>query len=404
MDGNDVSGRRVRRARLDRDWTQERLAERAGVHVNVVKKIEAGGAARIDTYHALARALGLRTSQLFETPGMGADTHADDRAMALLELRRAIAPPIGLDGRVPVDEAGPVDLVSLRRTADTLVGAYYRDDYRELGRLLPPVVMAARQAVEDLGAEAAALRADVLLMAGRYLTQVRAYDLAHTALREAMEEAARAGDRTRAAGGVCLQGWMLLRQGRLDETERLAVDTADQVEPRLSRASRAELGVWGRLLMRGSAAAARNNRPQEARSLLRAARTAAMALGGRSANDPYSWGRFDLPGVVMQGIENHAVGGHPARVVGLARRIPPRLLAGLTPNTRNRHVLDVANAHARLRQPDDALRLMAGLRETTPDWLRHQGLARDTFRCARESRRRPLTSTHRELGEFLGLP
>ncbi|WP_052850652.1 helix-turn-helix domain-containing protein [Streptomyces avicenniae] len=404
MDENDLTGRRVRRARADLNLTQEQLAERAGCHVNVVKKIEAGGAARIDTYHALARALGLRTSQLFESPGLGADLHADDRAMALMALRQAVAPAVGLTGlpRTDVDES--LSLPHLRHAARELAAAYYRDDYVELGRMLPPVVMGAHHAVSVLGVEAAGLRADVMLMAGRYLTQVRAYDLAHIALREAVREAARAGDQTRAAAGVYLQGWMLLRQGRLDETERLSVETADAVEPRLSRATRTELGVWGRLLLRGSAAAARNNRPQEARSLLRAARTAALALGGRTATEPNSWGRFDVGSVAMQAIENYAVNRQPARVLGLSRRLPTTLTAALTSNTRNRHVLDVAQAHTQLRQGDEALRLLGGLRDVTPGWLRHQGLARDVFRAARASRRRPLTGAQRELGEFLRVP
>jgi hypothetical protein len=116
------------------------------------------------------------------------------------------------------------------------------------------------------------LRGNVLQMADRYLTQVRASDLAHVALRDAVHDAARAGDPGEVAGAVYQQGWLLVRQGRLDEAERVSLATAEVVEPRISRASRKDLGAWGKLLVHASAAAARNNRPQEAREILRLAR------------------------------------------------------------------------------------------------------------------------------------
>ncbi|MDT0319457.1 MULTISPECIES: helix-turn-helix transcriptional regulator [unclassified Streptomyces] len=405
MDEDLAIGRRVRRARDALNLTQEQLAERAGLSVGVVKKIERGGTCRIDTYHALASALGLRTSQLFDPPALGADPHADDRTMALMPLRQAISPPVTIGGRLSLTDADePVALDRLRRAADSVVGSYYQDDYDELGKLLPPLVQAAHLAVDrfddgDDRAAALELRADVLLMAGRYLTAVRAYDLAHIALRDAVRDAAAVEDRARGAAGVYLQGWMLLRQGRLDETELISVATADEVEPRISRASRGELGVWGRLLLRGSSAAARNNRPGEAREMLRVARTAALALGGRTATEMRSWGRFDWSSVALQAIENHSVARRPERVLGLARRLPPTLT--LTSNTRNRHLLDVAHAHTQLRQADDAFRILSALRNSTPGWLQHQGLARDVFRAARRAKRRPLTWEQREVGEFL---
>jgi hypothetical protein len=201
---------------------------------------------------------------------------------------------------------------------------------------------------------------------------------------------------------VYLQGWLLMRQGRLDEAERLALATADDVEPRISRASKGELGVWGRLLIRASSAAARNNRPREAREMLRLARTAGAALGGGVAAYPYGWGKFDWSTVAFQAVENQVVAGQPGRVLGLSARLPAAG-ATATANTWNRHLLDVAQAHVMLRQGAEATKVLAALHGSAPEWLRHQQMAKDTFeQSLRASGRRRLTGKQRELASFFG--
>lgn len=408
MHDDNATGRRVRQARDDLGLTQEQLAERAGLSLGVVKKVERGGTCRIDTYHVLAQALGLRTSQLFEQPSVGANLHAGDQVFSLMPLRQAISPPVGITGHPSLGDVDEdLSLPNLRQAVDCLAGLYDNDDYVTLGSALPSLVVSARRAVDrfDTGRDrvaALSLRADVLLEAGRYLTQVRAYDLGHVALAEAVRDAVAAGDTTKAAAGVYLQGWTLLRQGRLDEAEQLSVATADQVEPRLSRATRAELGVWGRLLLRASASSARNNRVSEARELLLLARTAATALGGATATAPHSYGRFDWSSVALMGIENNMVVGRHDRVLGLSARLPRDL--ELSADNRHRHMLSVAYSQAKLRQSSEAFGVLSALRAATPEWLRHQQLGRDTFKSARRGKRTPLTREQQELGAFLGVP
>ncbi|MGG7571985.1 helix-turn-helix domain-containing protein [Streptomyces sirii] len=406
--GNDTQADRLRDFRRSRGLTQEGLAQRAGLSLGVIKKIERGGTARIETYHALARALKVRTSALFE-PGSPHSTLRDDGdKMTLMLMRQAVAPPITVSGRPGLGDSIAVDpdLRHLRRTADALAKSYYRDDYGQVADLLPALVRSTGIALEyfDGGpehTEALKLRADVLQMAGRYLTQVRAYDLAQLALRDAVQDAAAAADRTGAASAIYLQGWTLVRQGRLDEAEQLAVVTADEIEPRISRASQKELGVWGRLLIRASSAAARNNRAREAREVLRLARTAGAALGGSTATELCSWGRFNWSAVAFQAVENQLVAEKPDRVLGLAARIPKSATA--TSNTWNRHMLDVAQAHAMLRHSDEATGLLAGLHEQAPEWLRHQRLATETFQTVLRSNKRRLTRQQRDLARFFAI-
>lgn len=400
-------GDRLKELRLTSGLTQERLAERAALSVGVVKKLEGGGSARLDTYHALARALGVRTSMLFESGVPHAKTRQDDDNIDLMPLRRAIAPAVTYSGRLTDGIAVEPDLERIRFTAAEVGRAYHRDHYGYVAEFLPALVHSAHTAVAyfDNGpdhTEAIRVRSDVLQMAGRYLTQVRAYDLAHTALRDAIGDAVRADDMGGVAAAVYQQGWLLMRQGRLDEAEQVSVATADAVEPRISRATKQTLGAWGKLLVHASAAAARNNRPAEAREILRLGRTAGVALGGGQAVAVSSWGRFDWRTVAFQGIENQLVAEKPDRVLRLSERMP--VPAGKRGRLfMRRHLLDVAQAHVMMRDPDEATDILWSLMGETPEWLRHQRMAADTFHEAvGKSKRRRMTLRERELSAFFG--
>lgn len=50
---------RLRELRRRRGMTQGDLAERSGLSLAVVKKVEQGGSARVETYHKLARVFGV---------------------------------------------------------------------------------------------------------------------------------------------------------------------------------------------------------------------------------------------------------------------------------------------------------------------------------------------------------
>ncbi|WP_433893006.1 helix-turn-helix domain-containing protein [Streptomyces sp. CA-111067] len=401
-----VTGDRLKTARARAGLTQEQLAERAGLSLGVIKKLEGGGTGRLDTYHAIARALNVRTSALFESAGPPhQQRRADVTNLDLMPLRQAIAPPVSIGGRLaPVADDTEPDLDRLAATVQSLAAAYHGDDYTTVADLLPALVQAAHVHADHLAhtpahGDALRLRSDVLQMAGRYLTQVRAYDLAHTALRDSITDAVAIGDTGAVAAAVYQQGWLLMRQGRLDEAEQVSVVTAEAVEPRISRASRKSLGAWGKLLVHGSAAAARNNRPTEAREMLRLGRTAGAALTGGTVVAQSSWGRFDWRTVALQGIENQLVGGQPGRVL----RLSEKMAASGDTTFLRRHLLDVAQAHATLRQREQALAVIDRLQATTPQWLRHQKMAEDVFTQVQEMGGR-VSRKQRDLAAFFAAP
>ncbi|MFE6722088.1 hypothetical protein ACFVDU_31410 [Streptomyces albidoflavus] len=102
------------------------------------------------------------------------------------------------------------------------------------------------------------VRVRVLQLAAGALTHTRQFDLAESVIRRALAEGE---DRVSASASANTLAWTLIRRERLDEALSLATRWADDMEPRLSRATAAELSTWGLLLLRASGAAARNNQP-----------------------------------------------------------------------------------------------------------------------------------------------
>ena len=84
-------GLRVKELRAEREITQEELSDRVGVFRTYMSRIESGGAnATLTTIHAIADALAVPVSALFEAPG----------APASLAAKRVRAPRGASRGRV----------------------------------------------------------------------------------------------------------------------------------------------------------------------------------------------------------------------------------------------------------------------------------------------------------------
>jgi len=139
------------------------------------------------------------------------------------------------------------------------------------------------------------------------------------------------------------------------------------------------MAAWGRLLMRASAAAVRDNRPDEARDALRLVEMAA-ACAGRDFVLSYSpWHVFGPVTASVTAAENAAKAGQPDVTLAIARQLEGgslRRVHRFSPS----HRLDVAHAHATLRQYPEAIKVLQELRQARPQWLPQQRYARDP-RC-----------------------
>lgn len=395
---------RVIELRRRRGMSQEELAEAAGYSVGVVRKIEQGGSARMETYHALARALGVRTVW-FMAADSPVPAPSDRRDTALADIRSAVNPPAGMQGRMFGAVEGDPNLGLLERAVDSVAIAYQTDRYDDVARFAPALVRSAHMHVRALDdperVTARRLRADALQLTGRYLIQIREHDLALIALRDALEDALSVGDAALAAAAIGQQGWALLRQARFAEVEELCVAVADQMEPRRSSATVDQLSAWGYLLMRASSAAARNNRMENSRELQAAADSAAVRIDGE--HDTAGHMKFGAVTTAMNGMQNELIAGNPDRALERAESLPGDI--GLaTPNTQQRFALDRAKALLASGNADRATSVMTDLRRTAPAWLANQQAARDIAEDMLDARSRTPSEEQRELADFLGLP
>ncbi|MGW2380222.1 helix-turn-helix transcriptional regulator [Streptomyces sp. NPDC001658] len=402
----------VRKYRRAAGLSQEELAEAADLSIQTVRKVEQGKDVTTGTLHAVARGLGVQTSALFIADSPAPVVGDEGTRRSLVDLRMALMPPVGLVA--PVVVAGePTDLDELHRRIGDCHALYWADRYESVARKLPALlreseVTAASAEGDEDTRSALVARTHALLLAGKYLTQVRQYDLAYHSLSEAIRLGRETGQKLTAGTGIVGLCWLLLRQDRFDESEALAAQTAEAMEPRMSSATPGELAVWGELWLRVAAASVRNNKPDTAVEARRMAGTAASALGSEHEGFPDHWGGFGPVTVEMKATEDLGLMGD-AR--GVLRRADEGVLGGKAiqslgkPTAPNwgRHRLDVAQAHVQLGSFQDAMSELKGLRATSGKWLRHQPMARYVMSDVLKSRKRTLTEDMREMATYLGV-
>jgi transcriptional regulator with XRE-family HTH domain len=398
MADNTGIGGRVRGVRKRRGLTQRELAIAAGLSMSLVQKIEQGeyGDMRLETARKLAAALRVPTVAIMphhDSP----ETTPGDTEETWEPVRHALA---GHGEDTPGDD-GPT-LVSVREALDTAVGDVLDNRYADLRVVLPPLL---RDADDLVGASVNGARSDARYvrsqsrqLAAYMLGQTRQFDAAEDAIRLAADDA---DDALTAMAAADWQSWILIRQGRLGDALALATRWADEAEPRVSRASADELAAWGRFQLRVTAAAMRDNRPDEAREALRMARVAAAGIGRDYIPEFNRWQVFGPATVSMFQAQNALIDEHPDTVLRIGERLEGQRFP--LPETWNRHRLDIAQAHVMARQYQEAVRVLAEIRRTAPEWLAQQRYARDILGLIID-RRRTLTPEMRELADLVGLP
>jgi transcriptional regulator with XRE-family HTH domain len=386
-------GQRLREVRKRRGLTQRELATESGVSLSTIRKLEQGERAdtRLETARALAVALGVPTTRLIaDANEEGATAETVDQWAA---VRRALVSPPPVEDQ---DEAPTV--AGVQRALDAALPLFSGDRFDELALILPPLLRDTDE-IAGTGPDGRAARVRLLQLTGWLLTQTRQFDAAEDTLAQALSESA---DRLQGAATVNTMCWLLLRRGRLGEARELAVEWADEVEPRLSRATPSELSAWGWLLLRASAASVRDNRPGEAEDTLRYAHSAAVALGREFTPGGDFLRTFGPVTVALKRAENASIINRPDLVLRMSERIP---MGGLrsTSNNRNRHLLDVAHAHTQTRGYGEAVEVLQGIRAAAPQWLPNQRYARDIVSKIVQGRR-TLNPEMRSLADAVGLP
>ncbi|MCX5410625.1 helix-turn-helix domain-containing protein [Streptomyces sp. NBC_00059] len=393
-------GDRIARLRLRRKLTQEGLAERAGLSIDIVRKLEQGvrQTARLTTLNALASALDVEPSLLVGQPTTFEVRDEGDRP-SVLALRQAVSPVFELLGEEPDTEEAPT-ITALQAALRSTEAIRREGRMGEIGSLLPQLIHDARDATRAYsGTEAAAAQsvlAEAYQVAATTLTALGKEDAAFTALERAREAAAKGDDPHLAAVGVSSLTWVLTKQGRLADAERIATVTAERIEPNF-RSAPVELALWGVLLLRAATAAVRQEKRDTVRELLNLTSAAAAGIGTDRLDYATPFGPTNV-GVAKVNflVEMEEC----AEALRAARAVPD--LASLPPTWRARFHVDRALAYAGLNKDDGALQALLTAERTAPEWMRYHSTSRRLVADLR-GRERRRSSPVTELANRLNL-
>jgi len=382
---------RLRAVRKRRGLSQRELAKISGVSFSLISKLEQGvvEGTRLETVRKLAVAMRVSTTDLLGSAG-DAEEPTDQQAPNMWEpTRRALLGQLGQPDEEPTVEG-------VRRGLGELKPLLASNKYGDVALMLPGLLRDS----DALNGAGRAVRARVLNATGWILTQTRQFDDAEPTLHQAIDIA---GDQLDAGAAVNTLVWLHLRQGRLEEARRWATRWADEVEPRLSRATTSQLTLWGRLLLGVSTTAIRDNRPGEAEDSITLARAAATVIGHEAVSDTSTTRTFGPVTVAMIRAENAVIADKPDKALAIAERVPTANLLHAHSASRNRHRLDVASALVSTRHSTDAFAVMQDLATMAPEWLTAQRYARDIL-ARLTARRRTVTSEMRQLADLVGVP
>ncbi|MGH3889354.1 MAG: helix-turn-helix domain-containing protein [Pseudonocardiaceae bacterium] len=395
-------GDRLVRLRRLADVTHEGLAERSGVSVDVIRKLEQHRkhSARLPTLHKLAAGLGVEVTGLLGDPPALSNVAAE--SPALVAVQRAIMPS-PLATTPESDGAEPLSLDLLKAEIAEGWTLYHAAEFGQLTQALPGIIEDARLAVavgrgeQRSGAHAALGKA--LQLGGHLAIRLGKTDLALSSLERALLAADSAEDPLLAPMVSNSVAWAYQRQNRLGDAQQLAVHAADGVE-RNSPRTVDEVRVWGGLLISAATSAGRTGDYEQASDMLKVAEDAA----GRLATLPPSANAklvsvFNRSAVRIERVRLAVQRDRPEQALDLARGV--RLSGDTPPSWRTWLLLDVARACTDVGDAEGAVKALESLYRRSPQWIRHHTLAVAIVRDLWASPARP--PGLRKLAEFLGV-
>ncbi|MEE1825840.1 helix-turn-helix transcriptional regulator [Streptomyces sp. BE20] len=370
-------GDRLANFRRMADLTQEGLATKAGISVDVVRKLEQRRkqSARLPTLHALAKGLDVELTALLGDPPAVPST-GDIEPPELVAVRRAIMPPLFAPPPTP-DSADDLSLPMLRAEIADAWTLYHEADFGRVMSMLPEIIGDARLAAavgkgQDRPAAQHAL-GKALQLGGHLAIRLGKTDLGLSSLERAMAAADASGDPLLAAMVCNSVAWAYQRQNRLDDARYLAVHAADEVER--GRITDADgLRVWGGLLMSAATSTARGGDFEGASDMMRTAEKATTGLARLPAtSDGRMVSVFSRSSVRIERVRLAVQHARPDEALRVARGM--RLSADVPPSWRTWLLLDVARAHVDVGDATSAVATPEKLQRVAPGWMRHHTLA-----------------------------
>ncbi|MDI3418072.1 helix-turn-helix domain-containing protein [Streptomyces luteolus] len=400
---NEDLGRTLRRLRRLASLTQEELASRSGVSVDVIRQLEQQRkhSARLPTLHALANGLGVELTTLLGDPPAVTSSGEND-GPRFVAMRRAVMPVLW--GPQPQPPGPEFSLDLLREQIADGWSQYHAAEFDPVLKTLPDLITDARSATvrgeEDDRRDGFAALAKVLQLAGHIAVRMGKTDLALIALERAIDAAGQSSDPLLPAMVVNSVAWTYQRQGRLDDALFIALSAADDTKDGGRTDTADGLKVWGALTMSAATSAARSNDYARAAALMEgaeneAARVATLPEG----SDNRMVSVFSPSSVRIERVRLAVQYEHPEEALALAKGM--RLSKDTPPSWRTWLLLDVARAHTDLGDAAGAVKTLESLRRVAPTWMRHHTLAVAIVRDLWALPNHP--PGLRSLAEFLGV-
>ena len=368
MDDDTVTlGDRIRKRR-GKLYSQEKLAERAGVSVILIRKLEQNQrqTASIPSLQKIARALDVSVADLLDKPR--SMPQAEENA-GVVAIRHALTPVDDFTDDAADDES--VSLENAGRSVKYMWGAYWAGKYEELGRLIPPALNQLRATYRDATTgdrpKAARLLAYGYQVAGDTLVHLGQQDLAFYGVREALR-VARDGDDPLLYESIKLSmSWQLLVQGRFEESENVATVAAHGIEPN-GKVGDSQLSLYGLFTVTAATAAARALKRDATNDLIAISQETAKRLGYERADHSTTFGPTK---VAMLTVDSHIVQDNFTEALTAAKGLRGHADA-LPLASRARHLADTAFAHMRVGHTEKALNLMLAADSMAADWMQVQ--------------------------------
>ncbi|MGW6744979.1 helix-turn-helix domain-containing protein [Streptomyces sp. NPDC055025] len=399
MNTSTSIGDRIRSLREFRDVTQEQLAERAGVHVDTIRKLEQNirQSARINTLRALARALDVQLERLVGQPTVMPQGLSDDGG--LLALRDAIQDIGALPG-VLMDNnlEDPPDTGQWTASVKEANSLYWAGEYSTLANRLPLILRDGRAVARETDTEPVWQQlALAYQLAASLSAQAGHPDWAFAAVEKQLAASQRASDPLMEGMGISTLSWVLLRQGRWEQAQDVAEHKADALEPSFRRATPEQFAVYGNLLVAAATPAARRDSRDEAKALLNMAEAAATRSGSVATHGS----AFSVVDVLTQQVNVSLAGQEPEPDVALEISGRVDVSTITRPVHSAAYRVDVAQAQYQTGDVDGALGTLLDVEQDQPEWIRFQALAASTVREMLEAERRrntPLRGLAARLG------
>jgi transcriptional regulator with XRE-family HTH domain len=384
-------GERIKRVRNRRQMTQEQLAEKAEVSVDLIRKLEqeVRRTASMSSLTRIARALDKDVPHLLGQSSTIEPT-VNEQTTGVLAIRDELTAMSYFPGLVDPEtlDDEPPTVEHLRRALDEVQAIRQRGSFAELGAVLPGLLAEARVAAHELtGPDQVAaygILSEVFQIASTMMTALGKPDLGYVGLIRAQEAANRSNNELLHAMNVSALSWVFFKQGRLDDAESAALRQAEQMGPDFVRDSPERLAVWGILMLRAASAAVRNKQSDRSEEHMSLARAAAARIG-RDQNiyaTPFGPTNAGIASV------NAAVESERFETaLDLAKSVPN---GWVSPTWRARYLLDLAIAHSELDHDEAATEQLLAAERIAPEWMRYHTLTRYTVQelAERAKRRR----------------